>query len=345
MGKLDINNHKLINNLGRVAEWNEKGDCYPIYIEIGPTNACNHNCVFCALDWVGNGKIFIDKDVMTKNLEDMAEHGVKYIMFAGEGEPLLHKDIGLFTKISNESGIETTITTNGIPLNQRKREECLPYLKWIRFSIDSGSDKNYSLIHGTKKEDFKKVMNNIERAVQYKDKMGLDVEICAQFLMIPQNSGEVINLAKKLSDIGADHLQVKPYSHHPQSNNSFIINPSVYKKIEGELKKINLNNFEVKFREEAIENLKCGISYPKCYALPFFALIDSKGNILPCNLFYNNEEFTYGNLYQNSFTNIWKGDKRKKIIEKLNDKGVGECREGCRLDSWNRYLQNHRGGK
>ena len=94
---MNVDNHKLMYHPERVAEWKEKGDCYPVYVEIGPTNACNHNCVFCALDWVGSDKTFIDKDVMSSTLEDMAKNGVKSIMFAGEGEPLLHKNIGLFT--------------------------------------------------------------------------------------------------------------------------------------------------------------------------------------------------------------------------------------------------------
>ena len=34
----------------RVSEWLRKGDCYPIYVEIGPTNRCNHHCIFWAFN-------------------------------------------------------------------------------------------------------------------------------------------------------------------------------------------------------------------------------------------------------------------------------------------------------
>ena len=82
-----------------------------------------------------------------------------------------------------------------------------------------------------------------------------------------------------------------------------------------------------------------GIDYSKCYGLPFITLIDAKGNVLPCNLFYNKKEFTYGNLYEQSFNKIWDGEARQRVLEKINKKGTKDCRRGCRLDVVNRYLQ------
>ncbi|MDO8528374.1 MAG: radical SAM protein, partial [Nanoarchaeota archaeon] len=83
---IDISNHKLMYHPKRVYEWNEKGDCYPIYVEIGLTNLCNHKCIFCALDFLKHEGNFIDREVMLKALKEMGEKGVKSIMFAGEGE-------------------------------------------------------------------------------------------------------------------------------------------------------------------------------------------------------------------------------------------------------------------
>ena len=42
----EVDNHKLMYHPERVTEWRERKDCYPIYVEIGPTNACNHRCIF-----------------------------------------------------------------------------------------------------------------------------------------------------------------------------------------------------------------------------------------------------------------------------------------------------------
>lgn len=333
-----VDSHKLIYHPDRVKEWKMIGDCYPIYVEIGLTNACNHKCIFCALDFLGKGIEFVDTNIMLKTLEEMAEKGVKSIMFAGEGESVLHKDIGLFTQEAKRYGLDVSITTNGVPLTKEKIEQCLPNLSWIRFSIDSGSPENYALIHGTNSEDFQRVLENIKECVRLKKEMNLDVTIGVQFLMIPQNKDEAVKLAKILKEIGADNLQIKPYSKHPNSPNNLVIDSEEYNKIENELLPFNSKDFKILFRKATAKRIEEGITYPECYGLPFFALIDAKGNVIPCNLFYGKEEFTYGNLNKNSFSEIWESEKRKKILEKLKTLGADGCRHGCRLDAINRYL-------
>ncbi|MBS3074998.1 radical SAM protein [Candidatus Pacearchaeota archaeon] len=334
----NVDSHKLMYHPERVAEYKSKKDCYPIYIEIGLTNACNHKCVFCALDYLENGGIFFNKEVLLLNLKLMAEKGVKSIMFAGEGEPLLHKDIGLFVQKAKEYGIDISITTNGILFDESKIEQCLPYLSWIRFSIDAGTPESYAKIHGTNEEDFLKLMNNIQNAVEFKNNNKLDVTIGAQFLMISHNLNEAKILAEKLKEIGTDNLQIKPYSHHPKSLNDFSVGIEEQNRIRDELKHFDSENFKILFRKSTIERINDGINYPECYGLPFFVLIDSKGNVIPCNLHYGTPEFIYGNLYEKNFQEIWESERRKMIIKKLKEKGVSECRKGCRLDSINRYL-------
>ncbi len=329
---------KLEQRPERVDEWLKIGDCYPVYIEIGPTNRCNHRCIFCALDWIEHKGIDIDSKVMTRSLKDMAEHNVKSVMFAGEGEPLLHSDIGLFVQTARNSGMNVAITSNGVRFDRKKIEQCLQYLNWIRFSIDSGSAENYARVHRTKPEDFDKLMGNIEEAVKFRNKYDLEAKIEAQFLMIPQNIGEAVKLAGILKNIGVDELQIKPYSHHPNSLNDLCIDSAEYNQVEVSLREFNSDDFKILFRHAAIEGIEEGITYSACYALPFFALVDAAGNIIPCNLFYNNPDFTYGNLYEKSFAEIWTSDKRKEVLERQREKGVGECRVGCRLDAQNKYL-------
>jgi len=335
MVDISVDNHKLMYHPERVSEWKTKGDCYPVYVEAGLTNACNHNCVFCALDFLGNSANFISTPVMVDAIKHMASKGVKSIMFAGEGESVLHKDIGLFTQTAKNLGMDVSITTNGVPFTRKKIEQCMPNLTWIRFSVDSGSSENYAKIHGCNLEDFKTLTENLQEAVDFKRKNNLKTTIGVQFLMIPPNRNQATKLAEILREIGVDNLQVKPYSHHPNSKNDFSINPEEYNEIESELREFNTNEFKVLFRKQTIEMLK-DKPYNCCFGTSFIALVDAKGNVFPCNIFYNTPAFTYGNLYSQSFSEIWESDRRKEILKKItvNEK----CRSACRLEVINRYL-------
>ena len=88
-----IDSHKLIYHVDRVHDWMKGKDIVPIYMEISPCGSCNHRCIFCALDYLGYDPVFLRTDVLKKFIFDISRSGVKSLMYAGEGEPLLHKDI------------------------------------------------------------------------------------------------------------------------------------------------------------------------------------------------------------------------------------------------------------
>ncbi len=339
MTDLSIDNHKLMYHPERVAQWKKTGDCFPIYVEIGPTNRCNHKCIFCALDFLEHETQDIKKETLLSNLEDMAKHGVKSVMFAGEGEPLVHKDTPLFIENAKEQGMDVSTTTNGVLFNQRKTEQCSPNLTWARFSVNSGTAENYAEVHGTNKKDFDKVIGNIKYAVEFKKENKLQTTLGVQTLLLSANAHTIEDLARICRDIGADNLQIKPYSHHPQSKNDWIVDEIDAERLEEKLMALETQDFEIHFRKKTKERIQQGATYSECYGLPFFALISANGDVIPCNLFYDNSEFTYGNLNNQTFSEIWQGEKRKQVLEKLRKNGVDNCRKGCRLDPINRYLE------
>ena len=46
-----------------------------------------------------------------------------------------------------------------------------------------------------------------------------------------------------------------------------------------------------------------------------------------------------GNIYEQTFEELWEGTRRQEIIEKLHGLDINKvCREACRLDEINKYL-------
>jgi radical SAM protein with 4Fe4S-binding SPASM domain len=275
---------------------------------------------------------------MERTLNDMAQNGIKSVMYAGEGEPFLHKDICSFVKMAKENKIDVSITSNGVLFDKTKAEKTLPYLSWIRFSMDAGTAETYSFIHGTKKEDFYRILENLKNAAEIKRIHNYPVVIGVQALLTNKSLSELEILAKIVKEAGADNLQIKPYSHHPESKNDLRFNFNDAEALRPKLESLTDENFQIAYRTNTIQRLEGCRNYEQCHGLSFFSLIDARGNVIPCNLFYGKSEFTYGNINNKLFSEIWKSEKRREINKKIKDMGIEECRKGCRLDAINRYL-------
>ncbi|MBM3251497.1 MAG: radical SAM protein, partial [Candidatus Omnitrophica bacterium] len=109
---------------------------------------------------------------------------------------------------------------------------------------------------------------------------------------------------------------------------------------DGLLKTLHTKNFNTIFRLETMKKWDAAKrKYRHCYALPFWAYLDAQGNVWGCSAYLQDERFFYGNIYKNTFRNIWNGQIRKESLkfaeEKLETKN---CRVNCRMDEINRYL-------
>ncbi len=217
MDTLKIDSHKLNHHPERVAKWLEAENnwtgakkVYPIYLEISPSGICNHRCVFCSLDFMDYQKKFLDADVLKNRISEMAGLGVKSIMFAGEGEPLLHRKMPEIAVHTKNVGIDAAFTTNATPLTEAFCQRALGSIIWIKASINAGKAKTYSKIHRAPEKHFSLVLKNVRRAVEIRNKNKYFCTIGAQMLLLPENRKEVAILAKKLRDAGCDYFVAKP---------------------------------------------------------------------------------------------------------------------------------------
>lgn len=338
--KLIIDGHKLEWHGIRLREWYKNGDCAPIYLEIGLTNICNHSCVFCGFDYA-RGTDILDTKVLTNNLRIMGEYGVKAICYAGAGEPLLHKDFSKIVKETKENGIDVAFSTNIVLLNRERAQKILPYTSWIRLSLDSATPKTHVKIHNPrcddKEADFKKIISNLEDLVNIKNKNNYNTTLGAQFLLLDENAHELLDAAKLCKEIGLDLFQVKPYSKHPPSINNIDVDYNKFNHLEEEVNSLSTPDFKVVFRSNRIKRIKTEKDYPNCLSLSFWAMINERGDVVPCDMFYNSQD-SYGNLYEQTFKEIWEGSKRKRLLQQIKDRGLKDCKEGCRGDLINIFL-------
>lgn len=342
MDNYRIDSHKIDYHVDRLYDWIHGKTVYPIYAEIAPSGTCNHRCTFCALDYMEYKKRFLDKGVLLERLAELAQKGLKSVMYAGEGEPLLHPDIGDIITGTKKSGIDVALTTNGVKLHKELIEQSLGYITWIKVSINGGTPDVYSKIHKASPRHFDLVLENLEYAATLRKEKGYDCTLGVQLLLLPENADTVATLAHKVRAIGLDYLVVKPYSQHPMSYTRLYedFRYNDYLRLKEELLVLNNESFQVIFRDHTMKKWdNGGRMYKRCFALPFWSYIDAGGNVCGCSAYLGDERFFYGNIYKNTFTEIWEGERRKRSLKMVETElDTSLCRRNCRMDEINRFL-------
>lgn len=334
-----IDSHKLIYHPETVTRWLKGENIYPIEIEISPSGLCNHRCVFCAVDYIGYRPDFLDKEIILRDIRHMSTKGLKSVICSGEGEPLLNKNMVEIANGIKECGVDVAMSTNGVLFTQDKVKECLGAFTWVRFSVASMEETSYDEIQRGKRGDLEKVIVNISDCVKIKRDRKLKTTLGVQCLLMPGNMEQLPYMAKTLREIGVDYLTIKPYSQHLHSENKFEINYEELLNLERDVKDYATDDFAVYFRANAMKKMHHEKCYKQCYGLPFMTHIDARGNVWPCVAHIGVDEFCYGNINEQSFEEIWEGTRRQEAIEKLSRLDINKvCREACRLDEINKYL-------
>jgi len=164
----------------------------------------------------------------------------------------------------------------------------------------------------------------MERAASIRERNQYPCVLGFQMLWLPENRDEVFELAKMAKNIGMDYLVIKPYSQHPSSDAPYgDIDYSSW------TERVEIDGFPIIYRTNTADNAER--AYDKCYALPFWAYLDSGGGLWSCSAHLGNKAFYYGNIKKQPFSDmVWTINKPTPDCT--------ECRKMCRMDACNRYL-------
>src|SRR5665811_1062490 len=134
--KLMFHPHRVAQLLDGMDDWSKVKEIYPIYLEVSPTGVCQHRCTFCSVDYLGYKSDFLDAVKFDDLVHEMSWLGVKSIMFAGNGEPLVHPKINDMVSSCYNADIDVAFTTNGMLLHKL---DPIYDIKWIKVSLNAGT--------------------------------------------------------------------------------------------------------------------------------------------------------------------------------------------------------------
>jgi radical SAM protein with 4Fe4S-binding SPASM domain len=337
--KYRLDSHKFHYHADAIYDFLQGNEARPIYVEISPTGFCNHHCVFCHYNYLGHKGLFPDGRMLSL-LDELKSLKVKSVVFAGIGEPTLHKETVPAILKAKNLGLDVAMSTNGALLKDKDFDILANTLTWIRFSFNASSAKDYGIIHKTKESDFDLVLSNISKLVEAKKKNNTKITIGMQYILMPQNVDGIENLAKIAKDIGVDYLVIKHF--YPNENNDFKTQPEFpHHTLMKELYDLSITlsdenfSFIVRSPDVLIEDRV----YDKCYGLPYVLYVREDGDVYSCFAYQDNKNMVLGNVFKDSMVDIWSSEQKKNGIDYINNcVDKKKCQPSCRHHQINNYL-------
>ncbi|WP_300462900.1 radical SAM protein [Desulfobacula sp.] len=310
---------------------------FPIHVEIDPTSTCQQDCIRCSYKQNIDGKrdYIIHKqnarlpyDKFLDLIDELKTIGIKAITLSGGGEPLIYPKIESIIDHILTSGIQIGVITN---LSTKIDTGLLSKAIWVRVSLDAASHKIYETVHRPKNQNaFSLVCENISSIIKKNDSIDLGVN----FLIQPENYSEIYDAARLVKKLGAKYIRFAPViaTDHIDYEQLFGECDSLLQK---SLSLID-DQFHVFITKERFNSLKKNKkNYSYCYKQKIHPLIGADGNIYPCCLLKYYDRHILGSILNDTFVNVWQGEKRKDWLSKLD---VDLC-PPCWFDETNLFIE------
>ena len=328
---------KLLFHTQRINQWLDGEDVYPILIEFDLSNVCNHKCSFCNSAYMKDHSAILDHEVACKTIDDLGKCGIKAINWTGGGEPMLNRAFPSIAVCAKRNNIEQGLFTNGVKMYESWKPLIVAQMNWVRISLDAGTKETYLKIKGA--DDFDQAISIAKELVELKNRFAFitKADIGIGFVITPENYKEIPLFSGLIKQTGVDYGQYKPSTEDgmfdirlwreeikPLLETVFADNPKAV---------INLYKFN------DIITSKLDQEYGKCYGHQFCPCIGADGEVWACSQKRGIEGFSFGNIHENSFQDIWASEKRQEVINRIN---LSDCPKLCKNNEINKALYHIR---
>jgi radical SAM protein with 4Fe4S-binding SPASM domain len=275
----------------------------PISIAFEPTTSCNLRCPECpsGLRSFTRPTGTLDQSLF-ENVIDQLSGNLTYLTFYFQGEPYLHPKFLNMVRYASSKGIYTATSTNAHYL---KDEIALQ-------TVNAGLDRLIISIDGTSQQSYEsyrvggsleKVIEGTQNILAWKKKLkSVTPHVVFQFLVVAPNEHqipEVYSLAKKL---GVDQVVLKTAQIYNYQQGSDLI-PTQEK--YARYKQNADGSYSIKNK-----------MMDHCWKMWHSCVVTWDGKVVPC-CFDKDAHFVLGDLKQNSFSDIWNGEKYKNFRQSL----------------------------
>lgn len=326
----NISSNKIFAHLERVKEIIAKNRCFPICLEMHPTNYCTHNCNNCTAKKNRTKNI---KDAMTSELifnilDDFKSNAGKAILWSGGGDPALYscpetdRNLNDLIDYCGNLGIDQGVYSNGEHLNYQMIESIIKNCTFLRISLDAFSAQTHKRVHNV--DSFDIILKNIKCCLELKAKLDSQIDIGISYVVYENNLDDLSNFNYFLNNYPVDYLYFKPGVIIDASDEVKREQQAGLLKIKESLKNYN-SGTQIEIADKKFENIIHSTEIKNyCYIGALFPLVSADAKLFYCCHTVNNMEFLIGDLKEETLLDI---NKRFQINRYCNLK---TCPVNCR---------------
>lgn len=310
----------------RVRELFAGKDVAPFVIEMDPTTACNlacHDCISANLLNQGH----IERERIKDLAREFKDLGVRAVVLIGGGEPMAHPEFGTLVDYFHDNGIRVGLTTNGT-LIERHLERLAFKTKWVRVSVDAGSDQVFREFRPSPsgKSMFSTVIQGMRALGKIKrTKFGYSFLVLSKTDLsgkVTTNATDIVEAARLAKELGCDYFEVKPSFDmmHFLQNQTETLSDLVRREL-GEIAHLASDDFRI-ISPYTLEDALDGIStqrkeYRRCLVSHIRTVVTPSG-VYVCPYHRGNMNMRLGDINGESMQHVWASEKRRLVQARVN---------------------------
>ena len=308
----------------------------PRVMNIEATTACNLECPLCSTHILDRGTRYLKPESMEKILNDCAP--LKVVCFHVMGEPLVHPRLFHLVRYCEERGVETHFGTNALLLKEKVDELLDSGLTSISIAIDGADQDDYQKYR--KRGSFNKAIDSTKELLARRSERGLQKPtVQVQAIMFSYNEDREDDVLEVLRGIGADSIALKRPSYYHDYDQWKHDDASVgaaklertMQNAQAFLDEVDWTSGDRKYtRPQEGSDPTLYRNQRLCPQLEKGTVL-CDGRVVACCMDVNGKT-TFGDISEQSFAEIWRGEAHKRVIDEFQRRTLSVCRH-CTLRS------------
>ena len=203
----------------------------------------------------------------------------------------------------------------------------------MRISLDTLDEEKYTNYKGVNGPPI--IKKHIQALKDYPVKVGVNVNVGSEYTV--KEAKDIVEWI--FNDAAVDYLQFRPILpryYKPDEKDTLEVNNEVWSYLDslGQHPKLNLSND----KRMDLEN-NTAFNFRTCEGHFFEPILDATGEIKICTYHPGKKKFSFGNIYEKSFADIWAGEQRQnaiKFVRKVKYNKV--CQVCCKCTEVNKLM-------